>query len=156
MCSHFSDVFHAGRWASFQTSDEHLAELKFYCEKSKSDDTFKKYRYAFNSWIQWCYPQTPIVQHFTASDFNVTIYLIHLSKQALYAISWAHEISGPENPCHFLLVVSILAGARRISAKPVTRKEPITSDILQQSVKCYGIGSSSLPDVRIHVCVYHV
>lgn len=97
LCLHFSDVFYAGRWASIQTSDEHLAELKFHSEKSKSDSTSKKYRYAFNLWIKWCHLQTPIVQHFPDSDFNVSIYLIYLSKQfnsvakvnaAFYAISW--------------------------------------------------------------------
>lgn len=158
LCSHFSDVFHAGRRASFQTSDENLAELKFYCEKSKSDNTFRKYRYAFNLWMKWCQSQSPKVQHFPATDFNVSIYLIYLSKQfnsvakvneAFYAISWAHEISGTENPCHSSLVVSVLEGARRISAKPVTKKEPITSDILQKIVKRYGKGNSSLPNIRI-------
>ncbi|XP_065922599.1 integrase/recombinase xerD homolog isoform X4 [Magallana gigas] len=153
-----SDVFQTGRWASIQTSGENLADLKFFCEKSKSESTFRKYRYAFNSWIKWCYSQSPKVQHFPASDFNVSIYLINLSKQfnsvakvneAFYAISWAHEISGTQNPCHSSLVVSVLEGARRLSAKPVTKKEPITSEILQQIVNRYGTGSSSLPDIRI-------
>ncbi|XP_065943706.1 uncharacterized protein [Magallana gigas] len=152
------DVFQTGRWASIQTSGENLADLKFFCEKSKSESTFRKYRYAFNSWIKWCYSQSPKVQHFPASDFNVSIYLINLSKQfnsvakvneAFYAISWAHEISGTQNPCHSSLVVSVLEGARRLSAKPVTKKEPITSEILQQIVNRYGTGSSSLPDIRI-------
>lgn len=157
-CLHFSDVFQTGRWASIQTSGENLADLKFFCEKSKSESTFRKYRYAFNSWIKWCYSQSPKVQHFPASDFNVSIYLINLSKQfnsvakvneAFYAISWAHEISGTQNPCHSSLVVSVLEGARRLSAKPVNKKEPITSEILQQIVNRYGTGSSSLPDIRI-------
>lgn len=80
-CLHFSDVFQTGRWASIQTSGENLADLKFFCGKSKSESTFRKYRYAFNSWIKWCYSQSPKVQHFPASDFNVSIYLINLSKQ---------------------------------------------------------------------------
>uniref|UniRef100_A0A8W8KDI9 Uncharacterized protein n=1 Tax=Magallana gigas TaxID=29159 RepID=A0A8W8KDI9_MAGGI len=39
-----SDVFQTGKWASIQTSGENLADLKFFCEKSKSESTFRKYR----------------------------------------------------------------------------------------------------------------
>lgn len=151
-------MFHIGRWCSFQTSEKNLADLRFYCEKSKSDNTLRKYRYAFKSWINWCRSQNPKIQHIPATDYHVSLYLIHLSKQfnsvskvneAFYAISWAHNISGTDNPCHSSLVVSVLEGARRITSKPVTKKEPITPKILQRIVERYGSSRNSLPDIRI-------
>lgn len=69
----FSDIFHAGGLASFQTADENFAELKFNCEKSKSGFAFWNYRYAFYSWEKMV-PFAPKVQHFPASDFYVSIF----------------------------------------------------------------------------------
>lgn len=56
-----------------------------------------------------------------------------------------------ENPCNSSLVLWVLEESRRISAKPVTKKEHKTSDILLQIMKRYGTGStcSSLPDIWI-------
>lgn len=54
-----------------------------------------------------------------------------------------------ENPCTSSLVLWVLEESRRISAKPVTKKEHKTSDILLQIMKRYGTGSSSLPDIWI-------
>lgn len=46
------------------------------------------------------------------------------------------------------LVLWVLEESRRISAKPMTKKEHKT-DILLQIMKRYGTGSSSLPDIWI-------
>lgn len=54
-----------------------------------------------------------------------------------------------ENPCNSSLVLWVLEESRRIIAKPVTKKEHKTSDILLQIMKRYGTGSSSLPDIWI-------
>jgi integrase len=43
----------------------------------------------------------------------------------------------------------VLEGARRISVKPVIKKEPITPEILQRIVERYGSATNSLTDIRI-------
>lgn len=53
-----------------------------------------------------------------------------------------------ENPCNSSLVLWVLEESRRISAKPMTKKEHKT-DILLQIMKRYGTGRSSLPDIWI-------
>ena len=101
---------------SFQATKEDIDDLKLFCEKSKSENTARKYKYAFNGWIKWCSSERPPVQKFPASDFHVTLYLINISKEhnsmakvneAFYAISWARDLSGVKNPCHSSVLISV-------------------------------------------------
>lgn len=123
---------------------------------SKADTTQKKYRYAFNSWCKWSnlhsFPSLP------ASQFNIALYLIHLSEsakstskidEAMYAISWAHTLSGFSDPCKSNLVRSVREGAHRKIGHIVKKKEPITPDILQKIVSTYGSNNCTLKDLRI-------
>ena len=93
-----------------------------------------------------------------ASDFYVSLYLIHLSKtfhsaakvhEAIYAISWAHNLAGLPDPCQSQLLKSVKDGALKMTSKPVVKKDPITPDILQNLVLKYGQATSNLYDLRI-------
>ena len=99
------------------------------------------------------------LQHFypSRSDVNVSLYLMHLSKfkrftstinEALYAISWAYNITGVVNPCNSELVSFVKEGALRAVGHFVNKKEPITPEILRQIVLVYGNVDAHLKDLR--------
>ena len=58
----------------FKQQKKDLDDLKLFCEKSKSENTARQYKYAFNGRIKWCSFQRPRVQKFPASDFHVSLY----------------------------------------------------------------------------------
>jgi hypothetical protein len=142
----FVDIFSVGQWKKLEAKsgldpvlDDLLKLLPSYTMASKADTTQKKYRYAFNSWCTWSnlhsFPSLP------ASQFSIALYLIHLSEsakstskidEAMYAISWAHTLSGFSEPCKSILVRSVREGAHRKIGHIVKKKTPITPDILQK------------------------
>jgi integrase len=149
-------LFHTGRWNSFQASADDLSDLW----RIQIIFTARKYKYAFSRWIKWCSSQHPPIQQFPTSDFHVSLYIIHLSKkcnsmaqvnEAYYAI-WAHDLTGVKNPCHSSLVNSVKEGARRITAHPVWKKDPISPEMLKKIVKRFGTLNNNLLDVWI-ACV---
>ena len=146
----------------FNTPDEKLQELASrlpeFCMKSRADNTRKKYGHAFDNFCKWCYSFNN-VNPLPASDYYVSLYLIHLSEtyksvskidEAFYAISWVHKISGFVDPCHSFLCQSVKDGAHRtIGHCIVNKKEPITPEMLQKIVQLYGNNLSNLSDLRI-------
>ena len=160
---HFVDIFSVGQWKKFEAKsgldpvlDDLLTLLPSYTMASTADTILKKYRYAFNSWCKWSnlhsFPSLP------ASQFSIALYLIHLSEsskstskidEAMYAISWAHTLSGFSDPCKSNLVRSVREGAHRKIGHIVKKKEPITPDILQKMVSTYGSNNCNLKDLRI-------
>ena len=81
-----------------------LLKLPDFCLQSKAVNTRRSYEGAFN---KWCVPYN--ISTLPASDVNVSLYLMHLSKfkkssstinEAFYAISWAHNIAGVVDPCN--------------------------------------------------------
>ena len=62
------------------------------------------------------------------------------------AVSWAHQMAGLQPISGSPFVSAVLSGLQRQLAKPKTKKEPITSDMLSAMVKsCDG----SLSDLRL-------
>ena len=56
-------------------------------------------------------------------------------EEATNALAWAHSLAGLESPSHHPLVQATLEGLKRILAKPVTKKNPMTVDILTDIVE---------------------
>jgi hypothetical protein len=93
-----------------------------------------------------------------ASDITVSIYLIYVAEtaksgskidQIVYGISWAHKLAGLKNPCQSDLVNFVREGAHRKIGHMITKKEPITPDILKKIVCTYGNKHCNLKDLRI-------
>ena len=59
-------------------------------------------------------------------------------EEAVHALSWLHEVAGLEPVGAAPIVQATLSGLRRVLAKPKTRKEPITVDILKAMVESLG------------------
>lgn len=59
-----------------------------------------------------------------------------------------------EDPTKHPLVEQVLAGAKRVLAKPTVKKEPITADILKELVTKHGGEGASLSDIRtLAICL---
>jgi len=133
-------------------------QLPEFCLRSRATNTKRKYSYAFDNFCKWCNSYKN-VKPLPASDYYVSLYLVHLSKkfksyakveEAFYAISWAHKLAGYSDPCKSDLCISVREGAHRtIGHKIVNKKEPITPEILNKIVAKYGQDYSNLSEIRI-------
>eukprot|EP00731_Ephydatia_muelleri_P002572 Em0001g2572a len=116
--------------------------------RSRADFTTKKYLGAYQRWKTWAEARHE-VPAFPVQAVHLALYLRHLSEsvqskaaveEAVHALSWLHEVAG--------LKPATLSGLRRVLAKPKTRKEPITVDMLKAMVESVG-PDSSLMEVRL-------
>ncbi|VDI30544.1 Hypothetical predicted protein [Mytilus galloprovincialis] len=159
------NIFRVGRWKQNSDISDELSTLKArlpeYCLSSRSLNTRKKYQYAFNAFCKWTkiHNITPL----PSSDYTVSLYLIHISQNAksaskinevIYAISWAHKLAGFNNPCTSELVTFVNEGAQRKLGHFITKKDPITPDILRKIVHTYGHLNSNLKDLRTVLYVF--
>lgn len=69
-----------------------------------------------------------------------------------FSISWKHNYHLLKNPCEEKFAIFTVDGARKILSKPITKKEPITVDIMKKLYDHYGV-SSDLSDLRIY-CMF--
>ena len=70
----------------------------------------------------------------------MALYLQHITEasssraaieKAIYALAWAHDLAGVASPTKRILVQTTLQGLRRLLAKPIQKKEPITIERLK-------------------------
>ena len=69
-------------------------------------------------------------------------------QEAVNSLSWVHALAVMEDPTKHPLVAQVVAGAKRILAGPIVKKEPITADILGALVMKFGQSDASLSDIR--------
>ena len=72
-----------------------------------------------------------------------------------YGLKWVHDLAGQPDPCSSPVVVQLLESAKRLLSVPVKKKEPVTPEIIIQSLAThYGSASASLADLRLLIlCV---
>lgn len=73
-------------------------------------------------------------------------------EEAVNALSWVHQVAGVEDPTDQPLVKQTVAGAKRMLAHRVTKKEPITAEILQKLVERFITDNADLSVVRT-ICI---
>jgi len=93
-----------------------------------------------------------------ATDISVSLYLIHVSESSkssskineiVYSVSWAHRLAGLADPCKSDLVNFVREGSHRKVGHLVTKKEPVTPEILSKIVHNYGNENCDLKNVRV-------
>ena len=126
---------------------------------SRADGTSRKYLYAFARWKEWAEGKSEITA-FPAKDGEFAIYLQHLAETtssklavetAINAISWVHQLAGCKPIADSLFVRTVRDGLARKLARPVEKKEPITSDILAAMARS---SDDSLADLRLLAMAY--
>ena len=148
-------------WEELKGIDNpHLKELAGELQEvvlaSKAPATTTKYLGAFNRWKRWA-AQFPEIQSFPASPLHISLYIAELKKRAnsksvieaaVYALRWAHHMAGLQSPTEHPIVQQAVEGARKQLGMPVTKREPITPEILRNLVDKFGSATASLADVR--------
>ena len=92
-----------------------------------------------------------------AAEQHVTLYLQHVAeapssraatKEAVYAFPWAHDLAGVPSSTTRIQVQATMQELRRLLAKPVQKKEPITIEMLRAMVDDVT-KNETLPNVRL-------
>ena len=124
-------------------------------EASKSTSTVKSYHSANKRFSVWCSEHDLIP--LPASVTTIAIYLSYLIQKevsksvflnSFYAIKWEHDLNLYNSVFSDPFLKLILEGGIRTLSRPVTKKQPITADILRKVVEKYG-SSNSLNDLRL-------
>ncbi|XP_041479963.1 integrase/recombinase xerD homolog isoform X2 [Lytechinus variegatus] len=126
-------------------------------EASRAESTVKKYKRAVEAWNAWCRNSGTSCQDLCQE--SIARYFIFLFnggspyskiETAFYALKWQVDCSintrNRSNPCESKFLKLILEGIKRILARPVNRKEPITPDMLLSIV--HKFDSGSVKDLR--------
>ena len=123
---------------------------------SRADSTTKKYARSFQRWKEWAEPRREVAIY-PVQEVHFALYLQHLGDttksraavdEAVNAINWVHRLSGLPLVSGSPFVGAVQAGLQRVLAKPRTRKEPVTSDMLRSLVDSLS-HNPSLSDVRL-------
>ena len=154
------DVLTQGSWKLLNELDD--PELKDLASRlpatvlrSRADSTTRKYLGAYRRWRTW------VIDHkldpIPAKPHEFVLYFQYLSEEskskaaveeACNAIAWIHSSAGLASPSAHPFVEATLKGFQRSLAKPVTKKEPITVEMLDAIVQD-AERSGSLSDLRL-------
>lgn len=122
---------------------------------SRADSTTKKYLYAFRIWKSWWSQYS--FNYLPAQAHHIAVYLQYLAdstcskatvEEACNALAWIHSCAGLKSPVSEPFVKSTLGGLQRLLAKPVTKKKPVTVEMLEELVRNVQ-DSDSLSDLRL-------
>ena len=124
--------------------------------QGKAPATITKYSGAYSRWKRWASGRqnVPIL---LAKPVHVALYLSYLAQtantaapliEAVNALSWVHCMATVEDATTHPLVVQVLAGAKRLLAHKVTKKEPIKPEHLLRLVEEFGGENATLADIR--------
>nr|XP_034322881.1 uncharacterized protein LOC117688728 isoform X2 [Crassostrea gigas] len=114
-------------------------------QASRADSTINKYCNSFLRFKKWAKEQgIEESELFPSKPLHVSIYLACLVQRAnspspivdaFYGIKWAHDLVGFNSPTDNQFVKNIMEGGKRIVAKPVQKKEPITVENLRSGIQ---------------------
>ena len=109
--------------------------------RSKADSTTRKYLAAFRQWKIWAQQQS--LRVFPVKESHPVLYMQSLAEsinsksaveEASNAIALAHAMGNCCSPTESQFVRSVLQGLQRDLAKPVTKKLPVTTEMLDTIV----------------------
>ena len=134
-------------WAKLRELEDPLlkslaSRLPMTVLKGRADKTTVKYLYAYGRWRRWA-DEHRVPQGLPVSEIHLVLYMQYLGdsvgsksavETAVNCIAWVHELAGYPPISSVPIVVATLKGLQRLLAKPITKKEPITSTMLQAMV----------------------
>ena len=128
-------------------------------KSSVSENTYKSYTFGFKKWLKWS--KKFKFKPFPVNKKHLMLFITELTDKKvsvsimnniLYSISWVHTIADLEDPCKSNLIVKMRQGAKRILAKPIVKKNPITPEILKTMVSYFGQDKKNLMNWRF-ICM---
>ena len=84
------------------------------------------------------------IASFPAKEQHVALYLQYIedsskskaaAEEAVHALNWVHNLAELESPTQSPLVQTTLEGLRRLLARPLQKKSPVSLDILTDLVE---------------------
>ena len=159
-CWPITDVFTQGSWLDLQSIDdpelqELTSTLPLMVVQGKAPATITKYSRAYSRWKRWA-PNRQDVPALPAKPIHVALYLSYLAQtaqtaapltEAVSALSWVHCMATVEDVTAHPLVIQVLAGAKRMLAHKVSKKEPIKPKHLLALVQKFGSKDATLMDI---------
>ena len=116
--------------------------------------TITTYLAAYKSWERW--PQAHNLCQLPADSISLALYLVSLIQHeqsvssinsAVYGTDWVHKKNGYDIPSWHQLIQQVSEAARRILAKPKSRKKPLTGNIVAPILK--RLQGGSLADLQV-------
>ena len=156
-----ADILSKGIWQTVgELQDPELKRLAAYLPQtvmsSRADSTVTKYLHAFRRWKEWADTQAEI-SVFPIQVAHFALYLQHVGQstqsksaveEAVNAAGWINRLSGEPPISASPFIQMTLAGLQRQLAKPKSRKEPVTAEMLAVLVDSLGV-APSLSEVRL-------
>lgn len=115
-------------------------------KQSRAGSTSKKYELGFKRWKLWAlHNGLGGGDILPASALPVALYLSSIMQSAntpgpvitaFYSIKWVHELFDMKAPTDSKMVINILEAAKRMLSKPVSKKDPITIELLSKMYHC--------------------
>ena len=142
-------------------SPDTIGLLRHYVRKSRADNTRRAYASQWGAFDRWCsiqgcrsLPTAPIhVAAYLAqrAGDNAALATINVS---LAAIAFAHKVSGlPFDRSHPDLAL-VLAGIRRVHARPTRQAEPLGASLLRNVLAALPSTPAGLRDAALLAVLY--
>lgn len=156
-----TDLASSDMWQGLQGADDpELAQLARRLPdtvlSSRASSTTKKYHGTVERWKSWAVKKGLVSLPVEGTKF--ALYLQHVGDttkskaavvEAVNAVSWLQRLTGQDElVSQHPLVSSVVEGFQRLLAKPKTKKQPITPDILRDIVASLG-QYPSLSELRL-------
>ena len=68
---------------------------------------------------------------------------------AFYGINWVHNMFGMSSPCASPIVKNVLEAGKRVLAKPISKKEPVTYSMILNICEKYASVNVNLSELRV-------
>ena len=158
---YLQNLYSYGSWKDLQPFYNHdilgpaAKQIPDLVDAGKADSTNKKCDSYFSKFRKLCelhsfssLPATPTSLCLYTSSLVFQRVSISDLDAVFYSINRFHIVSLRKNPCDDKLVKLCLEGSKRLLAKPVNKKLPITVDMLKKIIDRYGKKDSTLSDLR--------
>lgn len=124
----------------------------------RAKTTVMKYASSFKRFVTWAEKYPEIKSVLPCNELYVSLYLQYLVdnvdhhstvESAFYGIRWAHNIAGVQDPCNSDIVKHIVEASKRLLTRPVKKKLPVDSDIMNKLFQRFNKPGRSLKDLRL-------
>ena len=149
-------MFRAFNKTSRQRKKNVIKNLAFVNESGLANSTNRKYFHGWKTWADWCDSKQE-VHLFPAYPSHVATFLNHILftlgkkasvETAFYGIRWGHHVMGFDSPTDNPFVQLEFERCQRLCQSEITKKEPITSEMIESLVNKFGWKNASLPDLQ--------
>ena len=147
-------MIQVGQWRALSSCNkEQVDGLLSIVLSSRAPSTVIKYQGAFTRWKSFaaskhapCLPADSLLFASYLEQLAKATRSVSAVEEAYNSVNWVHDIAGLQSLAGDAIVKSVVEGVRRLFAKPVVKKEPVTVEDLRAIVENSDL--TDLGDVR--------